>query len=303
MRVAIAGGTGLIGSALTKRLVESGHQVIILTRSKVVDSAANITYLQWDGKSAGELAQQLEGIDAIVNLAGASIGGGLWTAKRKVILRESRLQPGKALTDAVSQMVTKPQVFIQVSGIGIYGDTGETAVKENTPAGSDFLAKLAVEWENSTRAVESFGVRRVIIRPGIVLASQGGILNLISLPFKLFVGGPIGSGKQWWPWIHIDDLAQAVLHLIVHKGAHGAFNLVSEKPARMDSFGRSLGKAIKRPYWFPTPAFLLRTVLGEMSILVLAGQKAVPDKLKETGFKFQYPDIASALEQIYSHNR
>jgi len=300
MRVAIAGGTGLIGSAVSKVLLENGHQVFILTRSREMTSSEYVTYLYWDGKSAGQLAMQLEGIDAIVNLAGASIGGGLWTVKRKVVLRESRLQPGKALTDIVAQMEAKPHVFIQVSGIGIYGDTGDITVNENTPAGSDFLSKLAVDWEKSTQSVELMGVRRVIIRPGIVLARSGGILNLVSLPFKLFVGGPIGSGKQWWPWIHINDLAQAVVHLIEDKDSQGAFNLASESPSRMDNFGKSLGRAIKRPYWFPTPGFLIRAILGEMGILVLAGQMVTPDKLLQTGFKFQYPNIDAALNNIYN---
>jgi len=299
MRIVIAGGTGLIGTALTMHLVENDHQVIVLTRNKSLPDTPSVTYLAWDGKLASNLVSKIGDVHAVINLAGASIGGGLWTKARKAILRSSRLEPGKALSELVMGLDNKPLVFIQVSGIGLYGDTGEMAVNEDTLPGTDLLAKLAVEWEESTKVIESVGVRRVIIRPGIVLSARGGILRIIELPFKLFAGGPIGNGKQWWPWIHIEDLVRAVLHLINDNNASGAYNFVSQKPSRMDEFGKSLARVIKRPYWFPTPGFLLRTILGEMSILILAGQKVVPDKLLSTGFTFKFPDINSALVDIY----
>jgi uncharacterized protein len=300
MKVTIIGGSGLIGQALAKELLNNGHAVTILTRRSVAsDQETKISWKQWDGKTAESLQSLLSGQDAVVNLAGESIGKGVWTDARKEALRESRIQPAHAIVAACSTADEKPSVVVQASAIGYYG-IGDQPFDESSPHGNDYLSQLAVEWETASEAVEGTGIRRVVIRTGVVLAKEEGALPQLMLPFRLFVGGPVGSGKQWLSWIHIEDEARAIQFLIEHSDCKGVYNLAAPNPVTNQEMGKALGKVMRRPYWFPVPGFLLKLGLGEMSTLVLDGQKVVPSRLLGAGFEFKFKNVNAALESLLS---
>lgn len=300
MRVIITGGTGLIGRYLSESLVRDQHEVIVLTRnpSKASNLPASVRVERWDGQTAEGWGKLADGADAIVNLAGENIGEGLWTRERKRRIVESRLNAGRAVVQAVQAASTKPDVVVQASGVGYYGDRGDEELTEESAPGDGFLARFAVEWEASTAAVEPLGVRRAIIRTGGVLAREAGALPKMLIPLKLFIGGPLGGGKQWLPWIHIADEVGAIRFLLDNQAARGPFNLVAPQPLTSADFGRELARVIRRPYYMPAPAFAIRLLLGEMSSIVLEGQRATPAKLIQAGYKFRFPDAASALRDL-----
>jgi uncharacterized protein len=296
MRIIIPGGTGLIGSALSKELAAHGHKIWILSRGAGGTVDANgAEIIHWDGRTPEGWGNLVNEADAIVNLAGESIGGGRWTKARKSAILESRLSAGQAVSTAVQRAARKPAVVLQASAIGYYG-ADNPVVTEDTGPGTDWMAQVAAAWEESTRAVEDLGVRRVILRTGLVLSpAKGGFLDQTLLPFRLFVGGPLGSGKQWWSWIHMQDEIGAMRFLLENGSARGPYNLTSPHPVTMAEFGRNLARVIHRPYWMPAPGFALRLLLGEMGILVLGGQKVLPAGLQTAGFRFSYPDLFPAL--------
>jgi hypothetical protein len=301
MKILISGGTGLIGRALTKRFLKNGHEVGILTRGpEKSDEGGRVKYFHWDTDSISALAPIIPDYDVVINLAGENIGSGLWTRDKKERIRKSRVQAGNGLAKAIFESRKKPKVFIQSSGVGFYGTSEKERYDENSPNGHDFLANIAYDWENSSVLLEETEVRRVIIRTGVVLDKSSGVLPLMSLPFKLFVGGPIGSGRQIISWIHLDDEVGAIEFCINNGSISGPVNLSSPNAVSNADFGKTLAKVIHRPYWFPTPAFLLKIILGEMSTLVLEGQRAYPQKLLESGFKFAYPDLFEALKHLYN---
>jgi len=304
MRLVISGGTGLIGGALARAALAAGDEVFILSRNPAPERLPQGAQgVAWDAQRPEMWQEALEGADAVVNLAGASVAGGRWTEKRKALLRQSRVRVGESLAQAILQLKHPPRVLVQASGVGYYGRRVESPVDESAPPGSDFLARLAAEaWEPSTAPVETRGVRRVIIRTGLVLSAEGGSLPLMALPFRLFLGGPMGDGRQWVPWIHLHDEVAAIRFLIAHPDATGPFNLVAPGIVRNAKFGRLLAQTLHRPYWFPTPAPLLRLVLGEMASLILEGQRAVPRRLLELGFTFRYPHLEEALRQLFEHH-
>lgn len=299
MKVIIAGGTGLIGEALTLNLLENGHQVTVLSRSaeapRGFPEAARL--VKWDGKSAGGWGQLVNESDALVNLAGENLSSGRWTAKRKQSIRASRVHAGEAFVQALLQAKKQPAVLVQASGVGRYGVKNPALLDESSPLGSDFLASISKEWEDSTQPVEKLGVRRVIIRSGVVLSRNGGALGLMLLPFRLFVGGPLGTGDQWLSWVHIDDEVRAIRFLIENPAAQGSFN-ISSQPVTNAQFARAAGKALRRPAFIRIPAFVLRLVLGELSTMVLEGQRASSKKLSDLGFRFRYADIETALTDL-----
>jgi uncharacterized protein (TIGR01777 family) len=299
MRVIITGGTGLIGRALTVKLAADDHQVIVLSRTpeRVRDLPAGVRVARWDAHSAEGWGSLADGADAIVNLAGERLAG-RWTARRKRRIRESRLNAGRAVVQAVGQAGDKPHVVVQASGAGYYGPRGDEEITEEAAPGKDFLGQLAVEWEASTAPVESLGVRRVIIRSGVVLSTAGGALPQLLLPFRFFAGGPLGSGKQWLPWIHIADEVSAISFLIENEAASGPFNLMAPDPLTNADFGRVLGRMLGRPAFVPTPAFALRLLLGEMATVVLDGQRAIPRRLLYLGFTFRFPEAEAALRDL-----
>lgn len=297
MKILIAGGSGLIGSALRSALIAGGHKVVIISRTPE-KSLPGVESISWHPE---EVAAEIETSDAVINLAGASIGGtglipGRWTPRRKSLIRSSRLDAGAVLTKAIQSALKKPAVLVQASAIGFYGNTGAGAVDENSPAGSDFLAEICQVWENSTLDVESRGVRRVIIRIGLVLSPEGGLFPLLSLPYRLFVGGRIGSGQQYMSWIQITDLVRAIQHLVETPEAQGVFNLVSPNPVQNQEFGKVLASVLRRPDWFPIPAWLLKIALGEAATLALDGREVYPIRLLKSGFSFNLPDLHSSIE-------
>jgi hypothetical protein len=309
MRVVITGGTGLIGQRLVKSLAEDGHQVVILSRNPHQDGPlpATVSFAKWDAKTAEGWAQQVDDADAIVNLAGESIAGdgflpARWTPDRKRAIVNSRVNAGKALIEAMRKAVNKPAVLIQSSAVGYYGPRKAEEITEDTPAGKDFLADVCKQWEASTAEAEAMGIRRAIIRTGVVLSTQGGALPRQSFPFRLFAGGPLGSGKQYYPWIHIDDEIAAIRYLIDNPAASGAYNLTAPNPVTNAQFSRALGRVMKRPSIVPVPGFSFKLLFGEVSTVLLDGQRAIPARLKEMGYDFRFPQPEGALHDLF-HNK
>lgn len=302
MRVIITGGSGLIGQALAQELSQNGYEVVVLSRSPEAVQPRlppGVRSVGWDGKSASGWSDLANGAKAIVNLAGANISGGLWTTARKRLLLHSRTDAGMAVSQAVEAATSKPEVVVQSSAVGYYGPHGDEPVTEDTPPGSDFLARLCLQWEASSAGVEKIGVRRVVVRTGVALSARGGALPLIALPYWLFVGGPIGSGKQWFPWISLVDEAVAIRFLIEDQSAAGVYNFSAPGPLINREFGKILGKVIRRPSYFPVPAFIFKLIFGEMSTVLLDGQRQIPERLLKIGYKFQYPQAEQALMHIY----
>lgn len=306
MRVLITGGTGLIGRALSTDLISEGYHVIVLSRSPqgAVGLPAGVQVEQWDARTADGWAHLADGADAIVNLAGANLAGtgffpSRWTEERRRGIRDSRLNAGRAVVHAVEQARQKPRVVIQASGVGYYGETGDQKLDEDAPSGGGFLARLAAEdWEPATAPVEQLGVRRVVIRSGAVLSTEDGALPRLLLPYRLFVGGPMGNGRQWLSWIHLQDEAAAIRFLIENEEASGPLNLTAPEPMTNAEFGKTIGRVMGRPSFVPVPAFAMRLAFGEVSSVVLEGQRAVSKRLLDLGFTFRFPDAESALRDL-----
>lgn len=300
MRTIITGGSGLIGRTLAAELAAAEHEVIILSRTpgRVSGLPTGVRAVGWDGRSAEGWQDLADGATAIVNLAGESIAAGRWTAARKQRIADSRHQAGAAVVQAVAGATTSPQVIIQASAVGYYGPRGDETITEDSAPGDDFLAQVSVPWETSTEEVERLGVRRAIIRTGIVLSRDGGALPQMMLPFRLFAGGPLGSGRQGFPWIHLADEVRAIRWLIEREAASGPFNLAAPETLTNAEFGRVLGRVMHRPSFMPTPGFALRLVLGELSTLLLDGQRQVPQRLLDQGFTFRFPTAEAALRDL-----
>jgi len=303
MRVIILGATGFIGRTLSQSLVEEGYEVIALTRSQnrgreILGDQVKI--VEWDGKSAEGWEKYVEGAYAIVNLIGENLASGRWTKERKKSILESRLKAGKAVSMAIQLAQSKPKVVIQASAIGYYGSRSDEILDESSDPGEGFLSEVTVKWEDSTKEIEP-QVRRVIIRTGPVLGCEGGILSRLIRPFRFFVGGPPGSGKQWFSWIHLDDEVGAIRFLMEREDLQGVFNLTAPEQLMMKDFYHTLGKAMRRPSWLPVPGFVLRLLFGEMAQeTILSGQKVVPMRLMKAGYEFVYPKAEAALEEIFA---
>jgi uncharacterized protein (TIGR01777 family) len=301
MRVAITGGSGFIGSAVAREMGGAGHEVVILTRdvANVNTLPPNTRAVEWDGKTGAGWASLLDGDTAIVHLAGESIAAGRWNESRKRRIRESRVESGRAVMAAIRQAKEKPKMLLQGSAVGFYGPCGDEVVTEGHPPGTDFLADVCVDWEASTADAEALGVRRALLRTGIVLSGDGGALPKMALPFRLGAGGPLGGGRQWVPWIHLADEVGAIRFLLERDDAGGPFNLTAPQPLTNRDFSRALGKALHRPSLAPAPGFVLRLVLGEMADMLLNGQRAVPQRLLEMGFAFRFPEALPALRNLF----
>lgn len=300
MRIIITGGSGLLGRELTASLVKDGHEVIILTRdpARVTGLPTGARPERWDGRSAQGWGHLADGAGAIVNLAGESIAGrpviDRWTPARKQSMLNSRVKAGQAVVEAVTNAQQKP-VVIQSSAVGYYGPCGDEAVTETHPAGKDFLAQLCVDWEASVKPIEN-QTRVAIIRTGLPLSKNGGALAPLLVMFNLFAGGPLGNGQQWWPWLHMADQIGAMRFLIDNAEARGVFNLSSPNPLRMGEFAKVLGKVMNRPAFMPAPAFALRLAMGELAdALLLCGQRQIPQRLVQAGYKFKFPEAEAAL--------
>jgi uncharacterized protein (TIGR01777 family) len=295
MRVVIAGGSGFLGQKLATRLSSDGHHVQILTRRP----AATPSQITWnpDG-SAGELSQHLDDAGAVVNLAGENLAEGRWTPARKAQLHASRVLPTRTLVRAMAQCARPPRVFVSASAVGYYGARGDEPVPETTPPGSDFLATICVDWEKEARAIEGRSTRLALVRSGIALAGDGGALAKMLLPFRLGLGATLGSGQQFFPWIHVDDWSALVVWMIENDRAAGAFNATAPVPVTNREFTHTLARVVKRPALFRAPAFAMRAVMGQMSEMLLNGQRAIPACAEQSGFHFVYRELEPALRSL-----
>ncbi|WP_100406392.1 TIGR01777 family oxidoreductase [Bacillus solitudinis] len=297
MKIAIAGGSGFIGNKLTKRLISLGHSLIILTRTaENKPPLPNTRYVEWLHNKSNP-SSHLENIDAIINLAGESIGRQRWTNDRKASILNSRIQTTEELIDIISKLGKKPELLINASAIGYYGNSlTKTFTEDSLPVDKGFLADVVRRWETKASLAQSFGVRTVFCRLGVVLDKNEGALTKMLLPYKLFAGGTMGSGKQWISWIHIDDVIELFILAIEQHHIKGPLNLTSPNPLQMKEFGQTISSVLNRPHWLPAPSFALKIALGEMSTLVLDGQKVLPKKAILQGYQFKYPELTTALE-------
>ncbi|HEX3525876.1 MAG TPA: TIGR01777 family oxidoreductase [Thermoanaerobaculia bacterium] len=300
MRVVITGGSGLIGSALARELGGAGQDVVVLTRDagKAGALPAGVRAVQWDGRTAAGWGSLLDGDTVLVHLAGESIASGRWTEDRKRRIRDSRVGSGKAVLQAIREAAVKPRALLQGSAVGYYGPHGDEVIREDAAPGDDFLAGVCKEWEASTAEAEALGVRRAILRTGVVLAREGGALPKMTLPFKLMAGGPLGNGRQWFPWIHLADEVGAIRFLAESTEATGPFNLTAPNPVTNRELAGILASVLHRPGFMPAPGFALRLALGEMADMLLNGQRVVPSRLQELGYRFKYPGAEPALRGL-----
>ena len=299
MQILIAGGTGMIGTALTESFLADGHQVWVLTRNPTKGRLPpGVTALGWNGWNTMGWGEVVSRMDAVVNLVGEPLSRWPWTPARKQRFWSSRVQGGKALAMAIQAAKPRPRVLIQASGVNYYGPHGLEPVTEADKPGEDFLAQLCLEWEASTKPVEKLGVRRVIIRSAIVLSAKDGILPIMLLPVRLFAGGPLGKGQQGLAWIHLADEVAAIRFLMENPGASGPYNLTTPSPVSSAQFLTMAARVLQRPYWLPAPAFALRLVLGEMATLVLDGLYLRPARLQAAGFSFRFASLEPALHDL-----
>ncbi|WP_203334731.1 TIGR01777 family oxidoreductase [Planococcus beigongshangi] len=298
MKIAITGGTGFAGKEMTQLFQQHGHEVYILTRSPK-PSGNGLKYVQWLTEGA-QPENELEGTDAFVNLAGSSINDGRWDDEQKELIYSSRVEATNEVLRIIRAMDEKPKVLVNASAVGLYpASTEKTYTEKSAEIGDDFLAKTVVEWERLAEEAEEMGVRVAMGRFGIILGKKDGALPLMALPYKLFGGGTVGSGRQWLSWIHVHDVARAILFAIETDDLEGPFNVTAPYPKRMKDFGKEIARALGRPHWFPVPEFALKAVLGDKSRLVLEGQRVLPEVLQQHGFEFDYADLRSALADIY----
>jgi uncharacterized protein (TIGR01777 family) len=300
MKIAIVGGSGFIGRNLAKALHRAGEEVIIFSRKNSLPQElmglANIHLVSTSKPSA----KDLEGVDALVNLAGESVVGEKWSDKRKEALRTSRVDFTRSIVEELAKVKVKPKVFLQGSAIGFYGmhETGKPVFSEDAKSGEDFLAKLCVDWEEEANRMKEFGVRTVLIRTGIVLSPESGAMQQMLLPFKMFVGGPLGNGKQYMSWIHLADMIGAIQFLLANPKAEGAFNFTAPNPCSNEEFSTVLGKVMGRPSFMRVPSFPLIALYGEGAEVILKGQNVIPTKLTALNYQFQFPKLKPALEDL-----
>jgi uncharacterized protein len=300
MKILVTGSTGLVGNALVGALTKDGHTVCRLMRpeSAVAGGTKDGFNVAWN-PGTGELGGAAVGADAVVNLAGESIAGGRWSAERKELLRSSRIDTTRTLVSALAKMNARPRVLVSASAIGIYGNRGDELLTEESSAGAGFLAGLAREWEEEALKAEALGIRLVLARFGIILASEGGALAKMVTPFKLGVGGRLGSGQQWMSWVTLEDVI-GILRVAIEKAeVRGAVNVVAPKPVQNAEFTKVLASALHRPAIFPAPAFALRLAMGEMAdALLLSSQRVVPSRLERSGYRFVHADLGSAVAAV-----
>jgi uncharacterized protein (TIGR01777 family) len=299
MKVAITGATGFVGRRLVERLQEQGHQPLILTRNPAAAQRAfpTLEIIAYTPTESGSWQQAIAGCDAVVNLAGEPIAESRWTPKQKQEILNSRQLGTQKIVEAIAQANPKPAVLVNASAIGYYGTSETATFDETSPAGKDFLAEVCQAWEAEAKKVKDAGVRLVILRLGIVLGNGGALAKMIP-PFKLFAGGPLGTGRQWFSWIHRDDLVNLILEALNRPDIEGVLNATALNPVRMSELCQTLGKTIERPSWLPVPSFALEALLGEGAKVVLEGQQVLPKRTTRYGFEYQYPTLKQALEEI-----
>ncbi|MFP4471870.1 MAG: TIGR01777 family oxidoreductase [Bacteroidales bacterium] len=303
MRIVIFGATGFIGKRLFSSLDKEEYDLTVVSRDAEharESLGEHAEFVEWDGSSEESVDEIVKGAWAVINLAGESLAGKLWTDKQKEKILHSRINTTSTIVNSINRLESKPHVYIQASAIGYYGSRGNQTLHESDPPGEGFLAEVTARWEEAAREVDN-SVRLVLLRTGVVLGPGGGALQPMARPFKFGFGGHIGSGKQWFSWIHLDDEVRAIQFLLENREAHGAYNLTAPDPVKMKTFAKDLARVLKRPAWFHVPAFLIRMVMGQMGKeLLLVSQKVSSEKLLEEGFKFQFSDLRMALTNIYN---
>jgi len=299
MKILITGGTGFVGTQLTSRLIQDGHEVTILSRSakRPGEVSRGISYLQGDPTQKGPWQEAIKNHDAVINLAGASIFA-KWTEEHKKAIRESRVSTTRNIVEGIPSRPQKQFTLFSTSAVGYYGFCGDEELTEESPHGDDFLARIASEWEGEALKAKEMGARVIITRFGIVMGEKGGALSQMIPLFKKYIGGPIGSGKQWFSWVHIKDLSEAFAFLVKHPEISGPVNVCAPNPVRNKDLAKALGKVLHRPSFMPAPGFMVKLVLGEFGSVILEGQRVIPKRLLDSGFAFQYPDINKALQGI-----
>jgi uncharacterized protein (TIGR01777 family) len=295
MHVLITGGSGFIGRALCHRLLQVGHTLSVVTRHRERTAA-----LLPGVRVLGDIGEAFD-VEAVVNLAGEPLMGGRWNARRKQLIRESRLGTTRRLVTWMATQLVRPRVLVSGSAVGYYGPRDDTPLDESAAAGDDFASQLCRDWETEALEAESLGVRVCRLRTGIVLGPDGGALAKLLLPFKFGLGGPIGDGRQWLSWVHRADLVCLIEWLLENDAAGGAYNGTAPEPVIQREFARTLGRVLHRPARLPTPAFAMKLMFGEMSDLLLTGQRVLPTHASAEGFKFQYPELEGALENLLGH--
>ncbi|MBN1398546.1 MAG: TIGR01777 family oxidoreductase [Bacteroidetes bacterium] len=300
MRIVIAGGSGFIGRRLIAALLDAKHHVILLSRNpeKTLKTFPAVKSEFWDAKSSGLLVDILNEADALINLTGESIAAKRWSSEQKKKILSSRIESTRAIVNAAEKTQHHPSVLLNASAVGYYGNVPEDEAAETYPKGIGFLSDVCDQWEREALKIQKLGVRCVLLRTGIVLDKEGGTLQKLLLPFKAFIGGPLGSGRQWFPWIHIKDEIGIILHAMENEKIEGPVNLSALESLRMSEFCKTLGSVLNRPSWLKVPEFALRLIFGEMSEILLQGQRVVPRKIIDAGYEFRYPDLKSALTDL-----
>lgn len=300
MRILITGASGLVGSAAAGALRGAGHTVDRLARPNYrKEGGSNLRPIRWDPASGDLDRKGANGADAVVHLAGASIAAGRWTTERKKILRESRVEATRNLVTGLLQLDQRPRVLVAASAVGYYGDRGDEELTEESAPGKDFLAQLALDWEKETARAADFGIRTVMLRFGVILAPHGGALERMLLPFQLGLGGRLGTGRQWMSWLTLPDAVGLIRHALQDESLKGPVNAVAHSPVTNAEFTRTLGRVLRRPTIFPAPAVALRLMLGEMAdALLLSSQRAVPQKLRQLGYRFQHVTLEEGLRVV-----
>lgn len=300
-KIIVTGATGLIGKKLVHSLIDKNFEVIIFSRD--IKNAKSLfpgvkDFVEWDYQKPDEWKSGLEKVDAVIHLAGVNLFAKRWDSNFKKMIKDSREVSTKNLVEAIIQTNNKPKVFISASGIGFYGDRKDDALKEDSPPGNDFVADVCKAWEFESLNLNKVNVRNVQIRTGLVLSKEDGALKQMLPAFKFFAGGPLGNGKQWTSWLHIDDIVGMYLHALDNEKISGPVNAVSPHPIRMKQFAETLGIVMKRPSLFPVPKFILQLVVGEAAEVVTASQKVIPDKLIKNNYKFKFKDLEAALKDL-----
>lgn len=294
MKIVIAGGTGWLGSAIGRTLAADGHEVVVLSRSGAKPAFGRT--ISWDGASQGPWIEEIDGADAVLNFTGESIAGKRWNGERKRELVRSRVEPTTALVTAIRAASSRPRVLVNASAVGYYGDRGDAPLTEEEPPGSDFLAHLVVGWEAAAKSAEAEGTRVVLFRMAPVMGPGGGALPRLALPFRLFVGGPVGSGRQWFPWVHLEDVVGVARRALQDDQLRGPINVAAGSVEQRD-FAAALGQALGRPSWLPVPRFLLRIAVGEVADALVFSQRVVPGALRRQGYEFGEPELLPALRR------
>jgi hypothetical protein len=300
-KIVITGATGSIGRNLAQQLIARGDEVIVFTRKSktpILKLSGKIKIIKWNYESIAAWLHELEDVDVIVHLAGANLGAKRWNEDYKKLAYDSRIISTRNLVEAIKLLEKKPKAFICSSAVGIYGNRYDEMLDESSSTGNDFMAAICKDWEKEAANVEQHGVRRVSVRTGLVMMKDDGVLKKMLLPFKLFIGGPLGNGRQWFPWIHIDDIVGIYIHAIDNESVLGAINGASPGIVKMKEFAKTLGKVLKRPSFFPVPKFVMKIATGEIADYAVMSQRTSAEKILKLGYKFKFENLETALRNL-----